>query len=221
MNIKYKILLATLGLIGIYFLTKIKPEKGINKNDKLENNLLNSSLSQNDNDVNNLFQPIKPTKPTNSTINPKPNVSVTNENNNSQFIVIDGIKYQTNQGAMAQQATNAEITKGWANLDKLIKFANDPNNPTMSFLDPVGANMGYDAYNLMVQQTSDYNTQTDYMQQVLDSFINGNPLDLQGTYYQLPNGKYGFYIHSNNSGGMCPTSDYRYNETTGICELLS
>jgi hypothetical protein len=211
MNVKYKILLATLGLIGVYFFIRKKNSTLSNTNQSYNGSVLSGNSTQDSTSANSLIKPIKPIKP----------ISNTNQNNNSQFIVIDGIKYQTNQGAMAQQATNAEITKGWANLEKLIKFANDPNNPTMSILDPVGANMAYDAYNLMVQQTDAYNAQTDYMQQVLDSFLSGNPLNLQGTYYQLPNGKYGFYIHSNNSGGMCPTSDYRYNETTGICELLS
>ena len=134
MNIKYKILLATLGLIGIYFLTKIKPEKGINKNDKLENNLLNSSLSQNDNDVNNLFQPINPTKPTNSTINPKPNVSTLQIIDptipddikklilSGQLLYIDGNIVQANNGVATSQSDN----DGWVRLDNLIKLSNNP-----------------------------------------------------------------------------------------------
>ena len=211
MNVKYKILLATLGLIGVYFFIRKKNSTLSNTNQSYNGSVLSGNSTQDSTSANSLIKPIKPTNP----------ISNTNQNTSSQVITVGDIKYQSNQSATAQQSTNAEITKGWANLENLIKFANDPNNPTMSFLDPVAASMSYDAYNAMVQQTSAYNTQTDYMQQVLDSFMSGNPLNLQGTYYQLPNGKYGFYIHSNNSGGMCPTSDYRYNETTGICELLS
>lgn len=212
MDKKYKILLATLGLIGVYFFVIRKKNNTIKNNYNIGDNSITKDLSQNSNADNILIQPIKP-------INPSTTI---NQNISSQDATIGGIKYQSNQSATAQQATNLEITKGWEQLENLIKFSSDPNNPTMSFLDPIAANMSYDAYNAMVQQTIDaYNTQTDYMQQVLDSFMSGNPLNLQGTYYQLPTGKYGFFIHSNNTGGMCPTNDYNYNGTTGICELLS
>lgn len=160
--------------------------------------------------------PIKPSKPNigNS------NLSNTNTTSNADNIFIrpikNGVTYESQYDINTNKFTQEQLQQNWQNLNQLISAHQNWSNNVYGH-----ENMNWvsqQANNSWAAMTTQYNAETNLLNDAVNSFLNGNPLGLEHNYYIKSDGKIGLYIHSQGTSN-CPDG-YKYNESTKYCEWL-
>lgn len=204
-KVKYSIWGFTIFLVGfvIYKIAKKdKPNiKGVNQLQSVDSTMQ---------------QPIKPTKPNvgnSSSINTN-----TTSNVDNIFIkpISNGVTYASQHEINTNNFTQQGLQQNWQNLNNLISSHQNWSNNVYG-----QENMDWvsqQANNSWAAMTTQYNAETNLLNDAVNSFLNGNPLGLQHNYYIKPDGKIGLYIYSSQGSSNCPDGYELYGN---FCELLS